>query len=55
MESAARTPTLWVHGIAGLVFLVVGVAGFLGWPRPFDPDTWFIPLMFCALGLQGIW
>jgi len=27
----------------------------LGWPRPFNPDDWWIPPMFCAGGLLMLW
>lgn len=43
----------WV--VAGLGLVALGVAGFLGWPRPFDPDTWWVSPMFCALGSLWIW
>ena len=55
METSSRTATHWVYGMAGLVVFVVGVGRFFGWPRPFDPERWWMPLLFVTFGLNSIW
>ena len=55
MEARKRTTTQWVNGVFGIVALIVGVAGFFGWPRPFDPETWAHSLPLTVIGLCLVW
>ena len=55
MEINKRTTTHWVHGVFGIVALIIGVAGFLGWPHPFDPEAWTGSLVLAVIGLSLVW
>ena len=55
MQRRPGTARRWMYGLLGPLLIVVGVTSFAGWPRPFDPASWYIPLMICGLGLHWSW